>query len=76
MVLYIAGDIGGTNSRLQLIEVVNNSNKDKPVENIIAEHTYRSGQYVTLTSIVKEFIRDYNKNNDDIAAACFAVAGR
>lgn len=78
MVLYVAGDIGGTNSRLQLIEISDTplkNNNTKPTETILAEHTYPSAKYVTLTSIVKEFLQAYMPDGKQCNAACFAVAG-
>ena len=77
MVIYVAGDIGGTNSRLQLIEISNidSSSTNKPSESILAEHTYPSAKYVTLTSIVKEFLQAYLPPDKKCDAACFAVAG-
>lgn len=64
----LAGDIGGTNSRL-IIAKFENLNYE-----ILVEENYPSNQYANLQQVISCFFSDYNIKND-ISAACFAVAG-
>ena len=58
MVRYVAGDIGGTNSRLQLIELFEDElgqfNQEEEV--VVAEETYPSQKYASLTFIIQKFL--------------------
>jgi glucokinase len=63
----LAGDIGGTRTRLQLGRW--ESNRLQFSEAVI----YHSAAYVDLVPIVREFLS--NSASGDIDAACFAVAG-
>jgi len=63
----LAGDIGGTHTRLCLAE------KEAEKIRIVREQVYASRQYPDFVSIVKAFLQD---NPDSLPeAACFAVAG-
>src|ERR1700704_712401 len=64
--MILAGDIGGTNARLALFDVVDG--RFRQVSNKI----YPSHEYSGLDAIVKEF-SDTSKAS--ITAACFGVAG-
>ena len=63
--MVLAGDIGGTNSRLMLFCA--GSRSCRPV----VDETYRSRDYSDLRIILREFLRGKEK----IASACFGVAG-
>ncbi len=63
--VVLAGDIGGTNTRLGLFRVTGSAVK------IIASQVYQSKQYPGLDAIV----RDFMNNRDRVAAACFGIAG-
>jgi glucokinase len=57
MVRYVAGDIGGTNSRLQLVELPETDGGiNQELEHVIAEETYPSQQYASLTFIIQKFL--------------------
>ncbi len=64
--MILAGDIGGTNSRLALFDVVNGQ------YNLISTTVFPSQQYSGLDQIVTEFVAAANAKPD---AACFGVAG-
>ncbi len=61
----LAGDVGGTNTRLGLFEV--SKGRLRP----LLEKTFLSKNYRGLENILKEFLR----GKKGIAAACFGVAG-
>lgn len=59
MVRYVAGDIGGTNSRLQLIELPEDAvdgQFNQELERVVAEETYPSQKYASLTFIIQKFL--------------------
>ncbi|HVZ09983.1 glucokinase [Rhodopila sp.] len=64
--MLIAGDIGGTNTRLALV-----SPQAGPRQ-LLAEKIYPSGQYAGLAPIVRQFMTD---TGTQAIAACFDVAG-
>lgn len=64
----LAGDIGGTNTRILCAEVHEND------RHIIAEKKYISADFTDLTQVLKQFTREH-KITGDVHAACFAVAG-
>ncbi|CCH66334.1 Glucokinase [Richelia intracellularis HH01] len=68
MTLILAGDIGGTKTILQLVEV-----SSKYELNPIAEKKYCSGNFPDLVPMVKDFFASNNTRN--IYRACFGVAG-
>jgi len=66
---YIAGDLGGTNCRLVLVQVDSAGN-----EMILFEKVYKSQEYSHLNIIIQTFIvESQGKINPSIA--CIAVAG-
>lgn len=64
--MLIAGDIGGTNTRLALV-----SPSEGP-RHLLAEKTYPSGEFPGLSPIVQQFLQETGAS---AAAACFDVAG-
>jgi len=64
---FLAGDIGGTTTRLQLVEY------EDATTRVVAEQYFDSKRYAGLSDIVIGFCR--NAGVDDVDAACFAVAG-
>ena len=65
-IMILAGDIGGTNSRLASFEVV--QERVKP----IVEETFPSRGSASLDDIVRTFV---SKHNLRITHACFGIAG-
>jgi glucokinase len=63
--LVLAGDVGGTNTRLGLFEI--GRGRLRP----LSEKTYPSKNYKGLENILVDFLRDQRA----IAAACFGIAG-
>ena len=66
--MVVAGDIGGTNSRLRLAQVSNAG------IGTIAEKVYPSANYPGLAPIVTQFLSEA-ATGERPQAACFAVAG-
>src|ERR1041384_6589321 len=62
----IAGDIGGTKTLLQLVEL------EGAAQNVIAERRFASGDYRTFDDLLREFL---GASRQGVDAACFAVAG-
>ncbi len=63
--LILAGDVGGTNTRLGLFEVI----RSRP--RLLSEKTFLSKNYKGLENILEEFLRGQRK----VVSACFGVAG-
>ena len=63
--LILAGDVGGTNTRLGLFELTRQRFR------LLSEKTYPSKKYKGLENILLNFLRERRA----IAAACFGVAG-
>jgi glucokinase len=63
--LILAGDVGGTNTRLGLFEITRGRLR------LLSEKTYLSKNYKGLENILVDFLRGQRV----IAAACFGVAG-
>ena len=63
--LVLAGDIGGTNTRLGLFEVIRGR------LHLLYEKNYLSTNYRGLENILSDFVR----SRKGIASACFGVAG-
>jgi glucokinase len=61
----LAGDVGGTNTRLGLFEVTRGRLR------LLSEKTFLSKNYKGLENILEEFLRGQR----EIASACFGVAG-
>ncbi len=64
--MILAGDIGGTNTRLALLEM-----EDKRPR-IVLEQTFPSREHKSLDDIVRKFLADRGAT---ITRACFGVAG-
>ncbi len=64
----LAGDIGGTNCRLSVVDIVDNNYR------IQAEMTYASGEYESFYEVLINFINQYEVTLP-LDAACLAVAG-
>ena len=64
--IILAGDIGGTNTRLAIFEVED----ERP--QVILEQTYRSREHGNLEEIVSQFLK---QAGTDVKGACFGVAG-
>jgi glucokinase len=64
--MALAGDIGGTTTRLALLS------RNKGPRDFIAEEEYHSGDYKTLQDVVDKFLGAHKAKID---SACFAVAG-
>ena len=64
--IILAGDIGGTNTRLAIFEVEGERPK------IILEQTYLSREHHSLEEIVSQFLK---QAGTEVQAACFGVAG-
>lgn len=62
----LAGDIGGTNTRLALVEI------DDTGDQILHQRTYDSRQYTGLATVVVKFLRELPARP---GRACFGVAG-
>ncbi len=64
---FLAGDIGGTRTRLLLVE------RDDTRQRTLAEQTFDSQKYAGLAEVIAEFRRGARQVPVD--AACFAIAG-
>ncbi len=62
----LAGDIGGTKTRLAIFDVQGNH-----VEARVTE-TYRSQEHASLRAIIGSFLKQHN---EPVEAACFGIAG-
>ena len=67
--MLLAGDIGGTNTRLGLCEAA--SPRSAPVE----VRTYPTGDFPTLESMLATFLADVGESSASIEGAAFGVAG-
>eukprot|EP00808_Paulinella_micropora_P014919 g56773.t1 len=68
----VGGDIGGTYSRLQLLDL--GPPADKHV--VVAEKKYSSGEHKSLTDIIRRFLTELNVQRSDWPqVCCLAVAG-
>ncbi len=65
-VRIIAGDVGGTKTLLQLVEIAGGSS------NVAYENRLDSGSYTTFDDLLAEFL---GQTKGTVDAACFAVAG-
>jgi glucokinase len=70
MVRYIAGDVGGTNTRLILVEVGPNGQESKGITK-----RYASSDFKSLDDVVALFIKDVGLSLGKVDALCVAVAG-
>ncbi len=65
-VRVLAGDIGGTKTRLAIIDVRGSALRT------VAEQTFKSQKYASLRAIVQAFLLEHE---EAIEAACFGIAG-
>jgi glucokinase len=63
-VRLLAGDVGGTKTLLQIVDLDANG--------VVSERRFESGAYATFDAMLSEFL---GGGAQDIDAACFAVAG-
>src|SRR5882724_11434905 len=64
--MILAGDIGGTNARLAVFDVLDGH------FSLISASVFPSREYTSLDEIVSKFVRTANVHPD---AACFGIAG-
>jgi glucokinase len=69
MALLLAGDLGGTTTRLGLFEAA----PGRP--RAIVSHSYTTLAFDGLVPMVAEFLRAAGRTGGEIGAACFGVAG-
>ena len=72
--IVLAGDIGGTNTRLALIDAAPASAGGKATFTAVAEHTYPSAGHPSLDAIAQTFLDTFAKGRS-IDRACFGIAG-
>eukprot|EP00184_Porphyridium_aerugineum_P008127 CAMPEP_0184692382 /NCGR_PEP_ID=MMETSP0313-20130426/888_1 /TAXON_ID=2792 /ORGANISM="Porphyridium aerugineum, Strain SAG 1380-2" /LENGTH=488 /DNA_ID=CAMNT_0027150209 /DNA_START=49 /DNA_END=1515 /DNA_ORIENTATION=+ len=71
--LLVAGDIGGTNSRLILFESFGSSIQE---DNVVHINTYWNDDFPSFYAVLSKFLGEiWEGQHDPILAACFAVAG-
>ena len=63
----VAGDIGGTKTLLQLVDV------DGPGRTVVSETRYESSAFATFDAMLRDFVS--RTDGQPIDSACFAVAG-
>lgn len=74
--LFISGDIGGTNCRLQLIRCKPSNNLENPLdETVISEEVFQSQKYSSIITIIRNFLEANKTQGSDVLACCLAVAG-
>lgn len=64
--LILAGDVGGTSTRLAFFET------DKGTLAVVAERHYPSRHYPSLSEIIRLFVAEQNMKPEQ---ACFGIAG-
>jgi glucokinase len=64
--VFVAGDIGGTNARLALIE------RTPRGARVVKQHVFESRSFASLDAVVREFL---GKGVQKVQAAAFGVAG-
>jgi glucokinase len=69
MTLLIAGDIGGTNTTIRLVELIENEN----TITTLFEASYLSRKYNDLVPIIREFLSTTGQKPPQVA--CLAIAG-
>jgi len=67
--LILAGDVGGTNTRLGLFSVTGQRYR------LLSEETFPSKNYSCLEEVLKDFLQGKGLRKSRIASACFGVAG-
>jgi len=79
-VLYISGDIGGTNSRMELRRTgpkQTHADEKQRAEGdvLVAEHTYPSQKYPSMAAVVEQFLKEHKPAGESVYCMCLAVAG-
>lgn len=72
--IVLAGDIGGTNTRLALIDAAPGDTGCKAAFTAVVEQTYPSAAYPSLDAIAEIFLGSHAKGRS-IERACFGIAG-
>ncbi len=72
--IVLAGDIGGTNTRLALIDCKPGDASHKPTFSTVVEQTYPSASHPSLDAIAEIFLAEHAKRQS-IEHACFGIAG-
>jgi glucokinase len=72
--IVLAGDIGGTNTRLALIDCKAGEASGRPIFTTVAEQTYPSAAHGSLDAIAEIFLAAHAKGRA-IDRACFGIAG-
>jgi glucokinase len=69
--LVLGADVGGTNTKMALARF------DGAIPIVAALHVYKSGEHVSLESVIEAFLRrpEVAVRAAEIAGTCFAVAG-
>lgn len=67
--IVLSGDIGGTNTRLELSSFANGKRSS------IAKKKYKCIEYKNLTQIINLFLEEYETKSSDISSLCLAIAG-
>jgi glucokinase len=78
MPLILAGDIGGTKTFLQLVDMTNQDDLSSLQMKTIHEQRYISAEYRDLVPIIRQFLLEVEEKTGMKAApekACFAIAG-
>ncbi|MDE5070905.1 MAG: glucokinase [Trichodesmium sp. St16_bin4-tuft] len=78
MTLLVAGDIGGTKTILQLVEVNREESKTSVELRKLYENRYLSNDFPDLVPIVKKFLEEASEKlgeKQKPEKACFAIAG-
>ena len=67
--LILSGDVGGTNSRLQL------THYEKNLAQVISRKSFKNHEFKNFKAIIEHFLKSCETNACDIASICLAVAG-
>src|SRR4051812_41150107 len=67
--MLLAGDIGGTNTRLGLFEPT------RPRPRLVAAQGFQTLDYADLPSMITSFLKASSVDGSHISRACFGVAG-
>lgn len=71
MDLVLVGDIGGTNSRFNLYSIERLTHN----YDLVLEDTFKTNDYDSLKSIIKEFLKSFKVEDDAMYYACIGMAG-
>jgi len=70
--IILAGDIGGTSMRLQLVKFDKEKNNAGEVLNSMR---YNNSEYASFAEIIDTFFADVKISHKQVQSACFAIAG-